>query len=362
MKRFLFTMAAFLVFCLTAASQEYPASESALGSPNVTTAEHSQGSWIMLLDKNGGEIWYELHNGYDDFYVTTLTLFYETYGSFNPDPALTDEENELNRPQVPFRFVVDGTVWGADEAMKEAVIDDDSVIDKLFEGSDGFYTIPVGYFYALGIKVDEANGEYSVGCYRGPQPSPWDFEQEVGWWIMLLDKNGHEVWKELHQGADGAYVTTVTADDTYSDWIWDPDLSDEENELNRPRIPFRFVVNNTPWGADEARKVTVMDNEYPDNEENKLYKGMCRGYYTIPFCYGYSYALGIFPDEATGEYYVYCLQGKPVHSVDEVNAGKTIAGKRYFNQKGQEMPQADGLTIVVTTYTDGTTIATKLIK
>ncbi|MBQ7204838.1 MAG: DUF4465 domain-containing protein, partial [Muribaculaceae bacterium] len=48
--------------------------------------------------------------------------------------------------------------------------------------------------------------------------------------------------------------------------------------------------------------------------------------------------------------------------VDEVVNGKTVAGVRYFNMAGQEMQQANGVTIVVTTYTDGTTSAVKVIK
>ena len=42
--------------------------------------------------------------------------------------------------------------------------------------------------------------------------------------------------------------------------------------------------------------------------------------------------------------------------------GKTVANVRYFNAAGQEMSQPNGLTIVVTTYTDGTTNAAKVMK
>ena len=49
-------------------------------------------------------------------------------------------------------------------------------------------------------------------------------------------------------------------------------------------------------------------------------------------------------------------------SVNELVNGKTVAGVRYFNMAGQEMQQANGLTIMVTTYTDGTTSAVKVIK
>jgi len=49
-------------------------------------------------------------------------------------------------------------------------------------------------------------------------------------------------------------------------------------------------------------------------------------------------------------------------SVDELNADKTVATERYFNVAGQEISEPDGLTIVLTTYTDGTTSASKVVK
>lgn len=49
-------------------------------------------------------------------------------------------------------------------------------------------------------------------------------------------------------------------------------------------------------------------------------------------------------------------------NVDELNAGKTVANVRYFNVAGQEMAQPAGLTIKVTTYTDGSTSAVKVVK
>ena len=48
--------------------------------------------------------------------------------------------------------------------------------------------------------------------------------------------------------------------------------------------------------------------------------------------------------------------------VEELMAGKTVAGVRYFNVAGQEMAQPSGLTIMVTTFTDGTTSAVKVVK
>ena len=52
----------------------------------------------------------------------------------------------------------------------------------------------------------------------------------------------------------------------------------------------------------------------------------------------------------------------PHVGVNELNAGKTVANVRYFNVAGQEMAQPNGMTIMVTTYTDGTTSAVKVVK
>ncbi len=54
-------------------------------------------------------------------------------------------------------------------------------------------------------------------------------------------------------------------------------------------------------------------------------------------------------------------QEKPT-SIDEMNAGKTVAGVRYFNMAGQEMQEANGICISVYTFTDGTQVAVKVMQ
>ena len=76
---------------------------------------------------------------------------------------------------------------------------------------------------------------------------------------------------------------------------------------------------------------------------------------------GFKYVIGIIYDEITDGWYMQISMGTFV-GVDELNADKTVAGVRYFNMAGQEMQEANGMTIVVTTYTDGTTSAVKVIR
>ena len=56
------------------------------------------------------------------------------------------------------------------------------------------------------------------------------------------------------------------------------------------------------------------------------------------------------------------LEVFPGSGVDEQMAGKQVANVRYFNLAGQEMKQPSGLTIQVTTFTDGSRTASKVIK
>jgi hypothetical protein len=185
-----------------------------------------------------------------------------------------------------------------------------------------------------------------TGVEPGPGP-------EEGYMLILIDQFGNEVPYPLNEGADGDYTTTVTL--KYYPWgefYWDPALTDEQNEANRPDVPFYFMINGQRFGADEVMRETVLGYAM----ENPLFEG-AEDYYCVPV--GFSYTLGLaFKD---GQYYVYAAISKAT-GVDEFNADKAVAGVRYYNMAGQEMQEANGMTIVVTTYTDGTTSTAKVMK
>ena len=72
----------------------------------------------------------------------------------------------------------------------------------------------------------------------------------------------------------------------------------------------------------------------------------------------YAVAPGMLPsDTIATEFNV-----SPTTGLVDVMNGKTVSNVRYFNMAGQEMQEANGMTIVVTTYTDGTTSAVKVMK
>lgn len=73
-------------------------------------------------------------------------------------------------------------------------------------------------------------------------------------------------------------------------------------------------------------------------------------------------AYAVAPGKLPSEEIAYEFRVDPVSGISEMVDGKTISNVRYYNMAGQEMQQAQGLTIIVTTYTDGTTSAVKVIK
>lgn len=56
------------------------------------------------------------------------------------------------------------------------------------------------------------------------------------------------------------------------------------------------------------------------------------------------------------------LEVYPHTAVNEVSTAKQVSSVSYYNMAGQQLSQPSGLTIQVTTYSDGTTSATKVIK
>ena len=243
------------------------------------------------------------------------------------------------------------------ELTTETFVGDGTATAEIARGEEAAF---INYWAVAQADAEAYPGSTAVEYYvevpakeGGVEPDP----HATGWWIVLYDQYDNEIWYPLWKGSDDSYTTTVTLDyGTYGYFYYDNNLSEDENDLNRPAVPFYFVVDGVAYGADQLERETKM-GEAHNTTQNPLFAGEdMEGCYTVPV--GYSYTLGVFVGD---QYYVYCAQG-PHTSIDEVSAGKTIAGVRYFNLAGQEMQTANGMTIVVTTYTDGTTSATKVMK
>ena len=121
---------------------------------------------------------------------------------------------------------------------------------------------------------------------------------------------------------------------------------------------YTVVVENNPADPDATIYISF------DGENFEVYTEPIvlteYGTYTI---WAYAVADGKLPSNNAFVGFTIDENTQPdLTAVSELNGQKAVAGVRYFNMAGQEMPQAEGLTIVVTTYTDGTTSAVKVVK
>ena len=269
-------------------------------------------------------------------------------------------EIEWTAPQPPTPEVTVAPVINFDEETLTLTVEGEGEIHVYVDGVEVElpYTFEQGEedkTYVVTATAQEPGKEISetatltvVVPGKGVEPQP-----EEGYYIVLIDQFGNEHPVELLKGADGDYTTTYTFE--YYPWgefVWNPNLSVEENEANRPDVPFYFLINGVRYGAEEA-----MRDAYLGYALMNPLTAEAEGYYCVPV--GYSYTLGVA--KQGDNYFVYAAMSKQT-GVDEVAAGKTVAGVRYFNMAGQEMQEANGMTIVVTTYTDGTTSAVKVMK
>ncbi len=122
----------------------------------------------------------------------------------------------------------------------------------------------------------------------------------------------------------------------------------EINDINEDAVIYYQVYKDG---------VLVTDETHPDGWF--VYDGKLsfteNGNYRIE---AYAVAPGMLPSDTIATEFVV---SETTGLVDVMN-GKTVSNVRYFNMAGQEMQEANGMTIVVTTYTDGTSSAVKVMK
>ena len=133
----------------------------------------------------------------------------------------------------------------------------------------------------------------------------------------------------------------------------------------KPNVNAYFAqLENSEPGATIYYQVTDPDGnttgwlEYTPGQEIACYGangGGKDGNYTIE-------AYAVVTGKDPSKHISLSFQVGPTTGIDELIGGKAIANVRYFNMAGQEMQEANGMTIVVTTYTDGTTSAVKVMK
>ena len=273
--------------------------------PGSGSTHPSSAPQIVFIDSRGIEHSYTMTMWPEDSseYSMMLKMCPEIYG-----------EN------VPFYFMIDGKRYGAETDLQVPVMSDliESVVrNPIVEGENRWCVPTYNDYWVYTIGLEFSDDEISMIIVGGPIIGEDTVEQ--------------------------------TEAPVFNGWMLD-DAAD-------PGLRNAMFVEITP-----AEPSTIYYRvQYPDevwSEWNEYDGVMCfndEGVYCIE---AFALANGKVPSDDVQYWFVI----SPTISVNEVNGDKAIARVRYFNMAGQEMPEPDGMTIIVTTYTDGTTSTMKVMK
>ena len=223
-------------------------------------------------------------------------------------------------------------------------------------GEETYY---INYWAVAQANEDAEPGSTQVAYFvevPAKEVTPVDPSHEQGVWIVTFLAGGEEFWQEMLPSNEDYTCIVRFSYGNYGTFPYDPNKSMAENDAMRPDMPFYIVIDGVRYGAAEDGTLcvlgTALSNELFENEN----------LYVLEHALGRVYNMGVAIDELDpSKKYVYAAVAAYTE-VEEMNASKTVAGVRYFNMAGQEMQEANGMTIVVTTYTDGTTSAVKVMK
>ena len=213
---------------------------------------------------------------------------------------------------VPFYFMIDGKKYGAETDMQlpNFTLFEENVPNPVIEGENMWY-IPGDYTYSFALQFinDEITMFIAQGVIVGEEDEV-QTEEPIFYGFTIDDYSLNDFFLEITPKEPSTiYYRVQYPDETWSNWA-----------------QYEEVLHFTEDGIYCVEAFALANGKLPSNEIQ------------------------------------YWFVISPTISVNEVNGDKTVASVRYFNMAGQEMTEPDGMTIVVTTYTDGTTSAVKVMK
>ncbi len=255
----------------------------------------------------------------------------------NADGIYTFDRYDVELPECNIEFkVVSNHDWGL-----------------AVPGENFQYYVEQGGLYDIHITFDVNTYEINCVAELKGEPTPPDPIEAM---YILGEVNGMG-W------APNMGVTMTTEDKlTYTAEVETTGENlDETDGVTYSFFSFssKLAEGADDWGAINSRRLGAIEDGYVIAEDMMgmplaLIKGS--NSFKLPSGKKYIMEVNVADPEAM------TVTIKENVGIDEMLSGKTVSNVRYFNVMGQEMSEANGVTIVVTRYTDGSTTATKVIK
>lgn len=219
--------------------------------------------------------------------------------------------------------------------------------------------IEAGFEFKV-VKNMSVSGEVWLGAANS-DGNFWVTEERLGDDIALTNADGSP---NLYFERAGTFTFTVAADcstlrvngefDAQTETLAGTVYDDQDNPLEG------VTVTANPVGATGVRMRRAPGDELTTTTaaDGTFTLVVPAGDYTVTF------SKDGYESQTLEKTDIVSVVMTPISvGVDSVNAGKTAAAVRYVNMAGQASDKPfDGLNIVVTTYTDGSRSATKVVK
>ena len=342
----------------------------------------------MIYDADGdGYGW-----GYDDsgYYSNSGAVCLTSASWISGVGALTPD-NWVISPEVPLNgtltiHAANGSSYYTDVIAVYAAVGEDPAIDDYVMISDGDLT-PEYYYYGYSeytfdlSQFEGQMGHFAIRHYNvydmmrvyvddvmlevpGDEPFEWNVVENIEGNEYTIEGLAPETTYEVQ-------VQAIAAERRTSDWS--------------QSVIFTTLPEQAPQGQTASPEVVTTPNDDYYTFTGQVKEGDPEAEVTLfildedgnrvevtnPFVVNRTeedqiitiIAVAHIDGQIDGETVITVLvPAKVITGIDEMISGKTVAGVRYYNMAGQEMQEANGMTIVVTTYTDGTTTAVKVMK
>ena len=329
----------------------------------MTTQPSGDGAYMLIVPEGGAEYTFT----FDEF-----TLQFMVEGEKGDDGF-----NSFTVAGIPAE--VFGTTWDPSNTENDMTYDEESGLWKLDkfgcplqEGMISFkvtanhgwafswpaenydYAIETPGYYDVHFTFDSATYEVNVLAeLRGEIPVEPARTDDL---YILGEVNGNGWAPNLGVAMEtedkNIYTAEVTATGANTT---------EGDETAYSYFSFTSKLAETPddWGSIDRNRLGAITGDYMISEDLLGTELSLSGFghsesFKIPS--GYKYIFTVNLDDMT------LNVTKKNSGVGEIVNNKIVAGERYFNVMGQEMSDVNGVTIVVTRYTDGTTSVAKVIK
>jgi len=326
---------------------------------------------------------------YQSSYAPVYGLWYDTPGVtqmiYSADMLAEMADGDITEVSFLTLGNVDGTPYGQDFssytlnfsggllslALKE--VDEVGFTETVFvtDATVVSTLVPEAGGYFLTFALDEPfhyNGGNLMVEVKVQEPG--NYASTYFWGTAMYDENDEVIYTPTYMYNENysgeANVNQLSAFLPAADFTYTPGTTPQPTEKTGAPVfngyttdgihAYFIEINESEPSTIYYRVQYGQDGEFTEWAEYEDILSFTQdGWYRIE---AYAVADGKLPSDPIAYEFIV----NPATGLSEMVGSKTVANTRYFNVAGQEMQEANGLTIVVTTYTDGTTSTVKVMK